>query len=174
MGTNEYSQPASKSSWDSQDFGDVNMVLKMAHFHESSRPQWVNSSNTRFTIVILMILLTMLHNTRKTYGEFLLYIWPMELHTWSVILLTNQQIMAYVFLIKYTQGMSLHFCDIIDTWWEIPKHGYPCGKSFVKVPRKNKPGNAPFKQNLVYVICPLINFIHNTYRTSIFSLGRSR
>ena len=32
MGTNEYSQPASKSSWDSQDFGDVNMVVKMAHF----------------------------------------------------------------------------------------------------------------------------------------------
>ena len=32
MGTNECSQLASKSSWDSQDFGDVNMVLKMAHF----------------------------------------------------------------------------------------------------------------------------------------------
>ena len=41
MGTNECSQLASKSSWDSQDFGDVNMVLKMAHFHKSSRPQWV-------------------------------------------------------------------------------------------------------------------------------------
>ena len=41
MGTNECSQSASKSSWDSQDFGDVNMVLKMAHFHKSSRPQWV-------------------------------------------------------------------------------------------------------------------------------------
>ena len=26
MGTNQCSQPASKSSWDSQDFGDVNMV----------------------------------------------------------------------------------------------------------------------------------------------------
>ena len=34
-------QPASKFSWDSQDFGDVNMVVKMAHFHKSSRPQWV-------------------------------------------------------------------------------------------------------------------------------------
>ena len=42
MGTNQCSQPASKSSWDSQDFGDVNMVLKMVHFHKSSRPQWVN------------------------------------------------------------------------------------------------------------------------------------
>ena len=41
MGTNECSQPASKSSWDSQDLGDVNMVLKMAHFDKSSRPQWV-------------------------------------------------------------------------------------------------------------------------------------
>ena len=45
MGTNECSQPASKSSWDSQDFSDVNMVLKMVHFHKSSRPQWVNLSN---------------------------------------------------------------------------------------------------------------------------------
>ena len=32
MGTNEYSQPACKSSWDSQDFGDVNMVLKWPIF----------------------------------------------------------------------------------------------------------------------------------------------
>ena len=32
MGTNECSQSASKSSWDSQDFGDVNMVLKMVDF----------------------------------------------------------------------------------------------------------------------------------------------
>ena len=28
MGTNECSQPASKSSWDSQDFGGVSMVIK--------------------------------------------------------------------------------------------------------------------------------------------------
>ena len=47
MGTNECSQPASKSSWDSQDFGDVNMVLKMLHFHKSSRPQWVNQKHGR-------------------------------------------------------------------------------------------------------------------------------
>ena len=32
MGTIECSQPASKSSWDSQDFGDISMVLKMAYF----------------------------------------------------------------------------------------------------------------------------------------------
>ena len=32
MGTNECSQSASKSSWDSQDFGDVNMVLKNGPF----------------------------------------------------------------------------------------------------------------------------------------------
>ena len=48
MGTNEYSQPASKSSWDSQDFGDVNMVVKMAHFHKSSRPQWVNITKSMY------------------------------------------------------------------------------------------------------------------------------
>ena len=32
MGTNECSQLASKSSWDSQDFGDVNIVLKWPIF----------------------------------------------------------------------------------------------------------------------------------------------
>ena len=35
MGTIECSQPASKSSWDSQDFGDISMVLKMAYFRKS-------------------------------------------------------------------------------------------------------------------------------------------
>ena len=44
MGINECSKTASKSSWDSQDFGDVNMVLKMVHFRKSSRPQWVNQN----------------------------------------------------------------------------------------------------------------------------------
>ena len=43
MGTNECSQPASKSSWDSQDFGDISMVLKMANFRKSTGPWWVNS-----------------------------------------------------------------------------------------------------------------------------------
>ena len=42
MGIIECSQPASKSSWDSQDFGDISMVLKMAHFRKSTGPRWVN------------------------------------------------------------------------------------------------------------------------------------
>ena len=42
MGTIECSQPASKSSWDSQDFGDISMVLKMAHFRKSTGPRWFN------------------------------------------------------------------------------------------------------------------------------------
>ena len=41
MGTIECSQQASKSSWDSQDFGNIIMVLKMAHFRKSTRPRWV-------------------------------------------------------------------------------------------------------------------------------------
>ena len=40
MGTNECSQPASKSR-DSQDFGDISMVSKMAHFRKSTGPRWV-------------------------------------------------------------------------------------------------------------------------------------
>ena len=43
MGTIGCSQPASKSSWDSQDFGDISMVLKMAHFRKSTGPRWVNN-----------------------------------------------------------------------------------------------------------------------------------
>ena len=42
MGTIECSQPASKSSWNSQDFGDIIIVLKMAHFRKSTGPRWVN------------------------------------------------------------------------------------------------------------------------------------
>ena len=45
MGTNECSQLASKSSCDSQDFGDISMVLKMANFRKSTGPQWVNVSS---------------------------------------------------------------------------------------------------------------------------------
>ena len=41
MGTIECSQPAFKSSWDSQDFGGISMVLKMAHFRKSTWPRWV-------------------------------------------------------------------------------------------------------------------------------------
>ena len=47
MGTTECSQPASKSSWDSQDFGDISMVLKMAHFRKSTGPRWVNNNTDR-------------------------------------------------------------------------------------------------------------------------------
>ena len=42
MGTNECLQPASKSSRNSQDFGDISMVSKMAHFRKFTGPRWVN------------------------------------------------------------------------------------------------------------------------------------
>ena len=48
MGTIECSQPASKSSWDCQDFGDISMVLKMAHFRRSIGPRWVNQNSNFF------------------------------------------------------------------------------------------------------------------------------
>ena len=47
MGTNECSQPASKSSWDSQDFGDISMVLKMANFRKSTGPRWVKKGGVK-------------------------------------------------------------------------------------------------------------------------------
>ena len=45
MGTSECSQPASESSWERQDFGDINMVLKMARFRKSTGPRWFNLLN---------------------------------------------------------------------------------------------------------------------------------
>ena len=55
MSTNECSQPASKSSWDSQDFGDVSMVLKMAHFHKSTKPQWINKNTAKVGMVLFSL-----------------------------------------------------------------------------------------------------------------------
>ena len=57
MGINECSKPASKSSWDSQDFGDVNMVLKMVHFRKSSRPQWVKQIDMFYKVNIPWLLM---------------------------------------------------------------------------------------------------------------------
>ena len=50
MGTIECSQPASKSSWDSQNFGDISVVLKMAHFRKSTGPPWVNTLVTKYIL----------------------------------------------------------------------------------------------------------------------------
>ena len=54
MGTIECSQPTFKSSWDSQDFGDISMVLKMAHFRKSTGPRgvkcWRDISSLKPTI----------------------------------------------------------------------------------------------------------------------------
>ena len=51
MGTIECSQPASKFSWDSQDFGDNYMLLKMAHFRKSTRPRWVKWCRDRIVVL---------------------------------------------------------------------------------------------------------------------------
>ena len=45
MATNECSQPASKSSWDSQDFGEVNMVLKGSIFTSPLGHNELNKTN---------------------------------------------------------------------------------------------------------------------------------
>ena len=63
MGTNEYSQPASKSSWDSQDFGDVNMVLKWPIFksppgHNELKLIFPVALALQFELVIFMCLHT--------------------------------------------------------------------------------------------------------------------
>ena len=51
MGTNECSQPASKSSWDSQDFGDVSMVLKWTIFGSPPGHDELNAFSGKRTAV---------------------------------------------------------------------------------------------------------------------------
>ena len=69
MGTNECSQPASKSSWDSQDFGDVNMVLEMVHFHKSSRPQWVNRRDFMLDCIFLSVFVNHFEQNLRRYSN---------------------------------------------------------------------------------------------------------
>ena len=52
MGTIECSQPASKSSWDSQDFGDISTAIKMAHFRKSTGPRWVKDHTFLFVLAV--------------------------------------------------------------------------------------------------------------------------
>ena len=47
MGTNECSQPAPKSSWDSQDFGDISMVLQWPIFASPPGHDELNISQSR-------------------------------------------------------------------------------------------------------------------------------
>ena len=67
MGINECSQPASKSSWDSQDFGDVNLVLKMVHFRKPSWPQWVNWTNACLKILKIWKIAKINQNLKISY-----------------------------------------------------------------------------------------------------------
>ena len=54
MGTNECSQPASKSSWDSQDFGDISMVLKIANFRPPGHDELTILSMGKFWFAVPM------------------------------------------------------------------------------------------------------------------------
>ena len=55
MGTIECSQQASKFSGESQDFGDISMVLKMAHFRKSTGPRWVNKNMAGVRMVVFYL-----------------------------------------------------------------------------------------------------------------------
>ena len=79
MGTNECSQSASKSSWESQDFGDANMVLKMAHFHKSSRPQWVNIEVCHIESIHHYTLFSGLIQIRSVMAKLIVSCWYLPL-----------------------------------------------------------------------------------------------
>ena len=68
MGTIECSQPASKSSWESQDFGDISMVLKMAHFRKSTGPRWVNRIIC-FIFIIQFVMLFWIHTAEIMHNQ---------------------------------------------------------------------------------------------------------
>ena len=70
MGTIECSQLASKSSWDSQDFGDISMVLKMAHFRKSTGPYELNAASWEYTRLLLASWPTFTENFMKIHSPF--------------------------------------------------------------------------------------------------------
>ena len=114
MGTNQCSQPASKSSWDSQDFGDVNMVLKMVHFDKSSRPQWVK----RQTIIRKMLTIITSWNgnifrvTGPLCGEF-------TGDRWILRTKASDAKLWYFFYLPLTKWLSKQSWG---WWFEMPSH----------------------------------------------------
>ena len=70
MGTNECSQPVSKSSWDSQDFGNVNMALKWPIFtsppgHNELSNKWLRSTAVAEPEVVKMTISCVAMQWRK-------------------------------------------------------------------------------------------------------------
>ena len=56
MGANECSQPASKSSWESQDFGNISMVLKWPIFASPpGHDGYVTSYTSRFSLRVWIV-----------------------------------------------------------------------------------------------------------------------
>ena len=88
MGTNECSQSASKSSWDSQDFGDVNMVLKwpiftgpLGHNELSRYIEWNVMHQTMLDMIYDSYLLVDHVQSRSTLIEYFAidaWIWHCE------------------------------------------------------------------------------------------------
>ena len=68
MGTNECSQPASKSSWDSQDFGDISMVLKWPIFPS---PPSHDELNVNFMQLWFFVSIDFWSRLPRFFGEFI-------------------------------------------------------------------------------------------------------
>ena len=108
MGTNECSQPAPKSSWDRQDFGDISMVLRMAHFRKSTGPRWVKLSVIgRFDSTRVPLISSQLdsHSPRLKYERFIQNV---------AYVLTNG--ISQISDISQKPRSSISQRDII-TWW---------------------------------------------------------
>ena len=97
MGTIECSQPASKSSWDSQDFGDISMVLKMAHFRKSTGP---SSSNRKYPPFPLLPYFSVVVCLRWLYYHILSSITYISREHWdfvSIICVQSIDVQSMVF-----------------------------------------------------------------------------
>ena len=118
----ECSQPASKSSWDRQDFGDISMMLKMAHFRKSTGPQWVNRTfDTGRPIHVNWLPLRVVHSCNSAY--FVVRFPLSDEHTWvswqehsigadSESLLTAQPSHIWREYKNFTQDIIYALCTI--------------------------------------------------------------
>ena len=113
MGTNECSQPASKSSWDSQDFGDVRMVLKWSIF---ASPPGHNELNNSALITITRII-EMVHiecadsmGLRMSSLDCLL---DLQAKHWDLMTQYNDKILGS------DGGLSPVWCNPLQPTWYI-------------------------------------------------------
>ena len=123
MGTNECSQPVSKSSWDSQDFGDVSMVLKMTIFASPPGHNELTSIARQRTRDMPSAKLSIIWVTNEPMCHHGILWFEIEnlTRTGIFLIFTVNYVMNEYFLFPPHFGLTVKYCcDLVDgehtTW----------------------------------------------------------